>query len=179
MSMGHIITGLAIHFVPRKLTLFAPLECEIFDENFLVRAEIITDFRRLEEADNRTCYQLHQIALRHGDVPLLKVVENFDDVSEEEEEDVKPQVAHDKAKVNKKDGNSKVKKRNKASKRKRFEDNIEEVKKKIEDVANRTDKRLSDMMMSVITKVEVYETLRDVRMEHLIVEVKELKQLIS
>ena len=90
MSLGHIIMGLAIYFVLRKLTLFAPLEREIFDENFLVRAEIITDFRRLEEADNKRCYQLHQTALRHGDVPLPKLVENFDDVSEEEEEDVKP-----------------------------------------------------------------------------------------
>ena len=26
MSIGHIITGLAIHFVPRKLTIFAPLD---------------------------------------------------------------------------------------------------------------------------------------------------------
>ena len=31
------------------------------------------------------------------------MVENFDDVSEEEEEDVKPQVAHENARVNKKD----------------------------------------------------------------------------
>ena len=35
------------------------------------------------------------------------------------------------------------------------------------------------MMMDVITKFEVNETLRDVRMENPIVEVKELKQLIS
>ena len=35
------------------------------------------------------------------------------------------------------------------------------------------------MMMSVITKFEVYETLRDARMENLMAEVKELKQLIS
>ena len=67
---------------------------------------------------------------------LPKVVENYDDVSEEEEEDIKPQVAHKKAKVNKKDGKSKAKKKNRVPKRKRFEDNIEEVEKKIEDVAN-------------------------------------------
>ena len=54
--MGHIIMGLAIHFVPRKLTILVPLEREIFNEDFLVRAEIITDFGRLEEADNRRCY---------------------------------------------------------------------------------------------------------------------------
>ena len=35
------------------------------------------------------------------------------------------------------------------------------------------------MMKSVITKFKVYETLRDARMENLIAEVKELKQLIS
>ena len=117
--------------------------------------------------------------MRHGDVALPKVVENYDDVSEEEEEDVKTQVAHMKAKVNKKDGNSKAKKKNKAPKRKRFEDNIEEVEKKIEDVVNRTDKRVSDMIMEVITKFEVYKTLRDARMDNLIAEVQELKQLIS
>ena len=81
--------------------------------------------------------------------------------------------------MNKKDGKAKAKQKNRAPKRKRFEDNIEEVEKKIEDVANRTDKRLGDMMMSVITKFEVYETLRDARMENMIAEVKELKQLIS
>ena len=107
------------------------------------------------------------------------MVENYDDVSKEEEEDVKPQVAHEKEKVNKKDGKSKAKKKNRAPKRKRFMDSIEGVEKKIEDVANRTDKMLGDMMMEVITKFEVYETLRDARMENLIAEVKELKQLIS
>ena len=107
------------------------------------------------------------------------MVKNFDDVSEEEEEDVKPPVARDNARVNKKDGNSKVKKKNKAPKRKRCEDNIEEVKKKIEDVANQTDKRVGDMIMEVIPKFEVYETLRDARMDNLIAEVQELKQLIS
>ena len=35
------------------------------------------------------------------------------------------------------------------------------------------------MMMEVITKFEVYEALKDARMENLIAEVKELKQLIS
>ena len=179
MSMGHIIMGLAIHFVPRKLTILAPLEHQIFDEDFLVRAKVIVDFGRLEEADNRRCYQLRQTALRHGDVPLPKLVENFDNVSEEEEEDVKTQVAHKKAKVNKKDGKAKAKKKNRATKRKRFKDSIERVKKKIEDVMNRTDQRLGTMMMDVITKFEVNETLRDARVENLIAEVKELKQLIS
>ena len=81
--------------------------------------------------------------------------------------------------MNKKDGKSKAKKKNRAQKRKRFEDNIEGVEKKIEDMANRTDKRLGDMMMSMIAKFEVYKTLRNARMENLIAEVKELKQLIS
>ena len=44
---------------------------------------------------------------------------------------------------------------------------------------NRTDQRLGTMMMEVITKFKVNETLRDARMENLIAEVKELKQLIS
>ena len=116
MSMGHIITGLAIHFVPRKLTILGPLERQIFDEDFMVRVEVIIDFRRLEELDNRRCYQLCQTALRYGDVPLPKVVKNYDDVSEEKEEDVKPQVSHEK------DSKGKAKKKNRAPKRKRFED---------------------------------------------------------
>ena len=53
MSMGHIITGLAIHFVLRKLTILALLDRQVFDEDFLVRAKIITDFGRLKDADNR------------------------------------------------------------------------------------------------------------------------------
>ena len=113
--------------------------------------------------------------MRYRDVPLPKVVENYDDINEKEEEDVKPQVAYEKAKVNKKDGNSKAKKKNRAPKRKRFEDNLKEVEKKIEDVANRTDKRVGDMTMEIITKIEVYETLRDARMDNLIPEVQELK----
>ena len=117
--------------------------------------------------------------MRHGDVPLPKVVKNYNDVSEEEEEDVKPQVAHKKAKVNKKDGNSKAKKKNRAPKRKRFEDSIEEIEKKMEDVVNQSDKRIGDMIMEVITRFEVYETLKDARMDNLIVEVQELKRLIS
>ena len=44
---------------------------------------------------------------------------------------------------------------------------------------NRTDKRVGDMIIEVITKFKVYETLRDARMENLIAEIKELKQLIS
>ena len=54
-----------------------------------------------------------------------------------------------------------------------------EVKKKIEDMANQTDKRVGNMILEVITKFEVYKTLRDARMDNLIAEVQELKQLIS
>ena len=116
MAIAHIYTN--------KFTILAPLYRQVFDEDFLVRAEVITNFGRLEDANDRRCYQLSQTSLRHRDVPLPKVVENYDDISEEEEEDVKPQVAHKKAKVNNKDGNSKAKKRNKAPKRKRFEDKL-------------------------------------------------------
>ena len=107
------------------------------------------------------------------------MVENYDNVSEEEEEDIKPQVAHEKAKVNEKDRKAKAKKKNKAIKRKRFEDIIEGVEKKIEDVANRSDQRFGTMIIEVISKFEVYEVLRYARMENLMAEVKELKQLIS
>ena len=38
MSMGHIITGLAIHFILRKLTILALLDRQVFDEDFLVKS---------------------------------------------------------------------------------------------------------------------------------------------
>ena len=120
-----------------------------------------------------------QTTLRYEDVPLPKFMESFDDVSEDEEEDVKPQVNHEKAKVNTKNDKTKARKRNEKAKRMRFEDNIERVEKKIEDVANRTDQRLRSMMMDVMTKFEVYEALRDAKMENLMDEIKELKQLTS
>ena len=89
--MGHIVTGLAIHFAPKGLTRLALVEREVFNEEFLIRAEIILEFQmKLEDADNRRCYKCRQTALKYGEVPLPKIVENFDDVSEEEEEDVKP-----------------------------------------------------------------------------------------
>ena len=114
--------------------------------------------------------------MKYGEVPLPKIVENFDDVSEEEEEDNKPPLDQERAKMN---GDFEERKKEKVSKRKRFEDNIERVEKKIEEVANRSNKRLGEMIMSVITKFEVYETLRDARMDNLIAEVQELKQMIS
>ena len=179
MSMGHIITGLAIHFVPRKLTILQPLDKQILDDEFLVKAEIISKFGGLEDVKDRRCYQLRQTALKLGDVPLPKVVENFDDVSEEEEEDVKPQVSHEKERKNVKNSKGNKNKKNKPSKRKRFEDCIDKVEKKIEEVANRSDQMLGDMIKSMITKFEAYETLRDARMGDLIAEVQELNQMIS
>ena len=59
------------------------------------------------------------------------------------------------------------------------EESIEKIEKKIEDVANRTDQRVGHMIMDVITKFEVNETIRDARMDNLIAKVEELKQLIS
>ena len=56
--MGHIVTGLAIHFAPRGLTRLAPMEHELFNEEFLIRAEIISEFHmKLEDADNRSNYK--------------------------------------------------------------------------------------------------------------------------
>ena len=122
---------------------------------------------KLEDADNRRCYKC-QTTLKYGEVPLPKVVENFDDVSEEEEEDDKPQLNQERTKMN---GDFEVRKEEKALKRKRFEDSIERVEKRIEEVANRFNKRLGEMIISVITKLEVYETLRNARMDNVIVEV--------
>ena len=74
---------------------------------------------------------------------------------------------------------SKQKKKDRAPKRKRLEDRIEGVEKKIEEVANRSDQILGNMIKIVITKFEAYETLRDARMGDLIAEVQELNQMIS
>ena len=46
-------------------------------------------------------------------------------------------------------------------------------------MANRSDKMIGNMIISVITKFEVYEALRDARTDNLIAEVQELKQMIS
>ena len=46
-------------------------------------------------------------------------------------------------------------------------------------MANRSDQMLGDMIKSVITKFEAYETLRDARMGDLIAEVQELNKMIS
>ena len=70
----------------------------------------------------------------------------------------KPPIARENVRVSKKDGKAKAKKKNRVTKRKRFEKSIKRVEKKIEDVANRTDQRLGNMMMDVITKFEVYKT---------------------
>ena len=110
------------------------------------------------------------------------MVENFDDVSEEEEEekeDVKPLIAHKKAKVNKKDSKAKAKKKNRAAKRKRFEKSIEKVEKKIKDVANRIDQRMGHMIMDVVSKLEDYKRMCLHQMGSLITKVEELKHLIS
>ena len=57
------------------------------------------------------------------------MVENYDNVSEEEEDIVKPQVAYEKAKVNKKDDKSKAKKKNRALKRKRLKTTLKESRR--------------------------------------------------
>ena len=44
ISMGRIVSGLVIHFAPRGLTRLAPMECELFNEEFLIRDEIISEF---------------------------------------------------------------------------------------------------------------------------------------
>ena len=46
-------------------------------------------------------------------------------------------------------------------------------------MANRFDKMIGDMIINVIIKFELYETLRDARMGDLIAEVQELNQMIS
>ena len=114
--MGHIVTGLVIHFAPMGLTRLAPMDRELFNEEFLIRAEIISEFQmKLEDSDNRRCYRCRQITLKYGEVPLPKFVENFDDVSEEEEEDDKPQLNQERTKMN---GDFEVRKEEKASKMK-------------------------------------------------------------
>ena len=44
ISMGHIVMGLAIHFTPMGLTRLDPMDHELFNEEFLTRAEIISEF---------------------------------------------------------------------------------------------------------------------------------------
>ena len=47
-----------------------PLEAESLDEDYLVQAEIITEFNELHDVTSRRCYLFCQAAMQHGEVPL-------------------------------------------------------------------------------------------------------------
>ena len=83
--MGHIVIGLAYYFASFDVTKqeLEPLHPEFFDEVYLMKAEIITQRKELEDVTSRRCYMLRQTALKHGDIPLPRAeVDEFEDVSE-------------------------------------------------------------------------------------------------
>ena len=85
ISMGHIVIGLAYYFASFDVTKqeLEPLEPEFFDEVYLMKAEIITQRKELEDVTSRRRYMLHQNVLKHGDVPLPRAeVDEFEEVSE-------------------------------------------------------------------------------------------------
>ena len=85
ISIGHIVTGLAYQFSSFDITKqeLEPLEPEFFDEVYLMKAEIITQWKELEDVTSRRCFMLHQTAMKHGDVPLPRAeVDEYEDVSE-------------------------------------------------------------------------------------------------
>ena len=62
VSMGHIVTGLAIHLTSDESKEYhlEPLEAEFLDEDYLVQAEIITDFKgKLHDVTLRRCYMIY------------------------------------------------------------------------------------------------------------------------
>ena len=66
LSMGHMYLT---SFELDKHQL-EPLEAESLDEDYLVRAEIITEFNELYDVTSRRCYFFRQAMMQHGEVPL-------------------------------------------------------------------------------------------------------------
>ena len=80
-----IITGLAYYFASFDVTKqeLELLHSEFFDEVYLIKAEIITQRKELEDVTSRRCYMLRQTATKHCDVPLPRAkVDEYEDVSE-------------------------------------------------------------------------------------------------
>ena len=62
LSMGHIVIRLAYYFASFDVTKqeLEPLELKFFDEVYLMKAEIITQRKELEDVTSQRCYMLHQ-----------------------------------------------------------------------------------------------------------------------
>ena len=55
LSMGHIVTGLALYFTPFKFFKhqLEPLKAKSLDEDYLVRVKIITEFNEFHDVTSR------------------------------------------------------------------------------------------------------------------------------
>lgn len=72
LSMGHIVTGLALYFASFDFAKhqLEPLDAKSLNENYLVRAKIIIEFNEFHDVTSRRCYLFRQAAMQHGEVPL-------------------------------------------------------------------------------------------------------------
>ena len=60
----HIVIGLTLYFTPFEFAKYQlkPLESESLNEEYLVRAEIIIELHKFNDATSGRCYLLHQMA---------------------------------------------------------------------------------------------------------------------
>ena len=63
--MGHIVTSLVLYFAPFEFAKhqLEPLEAVFLEENYLVRAEIITEFNEFYDVTSRRYCLLHLMAM--------------------------------------------------------------------------------------------------------------------
>ena len=152
ISMGHIVTGLAYYFTSFDVIQrdFEPMIPEFFDEEYLMKAEIITHWRELEDVTFRRCYMLRQTATKHGDVPLPRAeVDEFEDVSEAQ-----------------------------SRKREHDEEWSEGIKGKIKELIDISDNRIGSMIEDLSKGMEGFERRCESRAERLQAQIEELKQQI-
>ena len=161
ISMGHIVTGLAMFFLPQEIEKYELelLEREMLDEDYLTRAEIINEWGELEDAKSRRCYVFRQHSLKLGEVPLPRVVEEYEDVSEDQEE-----LALQEERMRK---------------RKRADERGEQIIREIKERINLSEHRIGNLIVDVSSELEDFERRSEARMEELMSQIKELKQQIS
>ena len=85
IGMGHIVTGLALHFgINISFDELTPLENEMFSNDTLIRAEILQSHGfGIREPNDRTCVKHRQ----HRPVPRRPTEETTDSSSDEENEE--------------------------------------------------------------------------------------------
>ena len=100
-----------------------------------------------------------QRSLKLGEVPLPRVVEEYEDVSEDQEE-----LALQEERMRK---------------RKRADERGEQIIREIKERINLSEHRIGNLIVDVSNELEGFERRSEARMEELTSQIKELKQQIS